>query len=191
MSACAYCDVSKSQDAWSVRTGFDWDSSKAPGEDCGEGEGAPPEEKKCDYCGGCYNRDGRHTVECVHGYDAKCWAWYAPFECPTSSCQATNDDEWGKPCLAPGVLDNCYGTEACGPGPNAAPAEGGGSGSKKKKKSSNDSLALGLGLGLGLGGLLLIGLIAALCLSKKKKSSTSTREQDVENEMVKTGAAMS
>ena len=140
-----------------------------------------------------YNRDGRHTVECVHGYDAKCWAWYAPFECPTSTCTATNDDEWGKPCLAPGVLDNCYGTEACGPGPNAAPAEGGGGGgSKKKKKSSNDSLALGLGLGLGLGGLLLIGLIAALCLSKKKqKASTSTREQDVENEMVKTGAAMS
>ena len=53
-------------------------SSKAPGEDCGEGDGGPPEEKKCDYCGGCYNRDGRHTVECVHGYDAKCWAWYAP-----------------------------------------------------------------------------------------------------------------
>ena len=77
VSACAYCDVSKAQDAWSVRTGFDWDSSKAPGEDCGEGS-APPEEKKCDYCGGCYNRDGRHTVECVHGYDAKCWAWYVP-----------------------------------------------------------------------------------------------------------------
>ena len=114
------------------------------------------------------------------------------YECPTSSCQATNDDEWGKPCLAPGVLDNCYGTEACGPGPNAAPSEGGGGGgSKKKKKSSNDSLALGLGLGLGLGGLLLIGLIAALCLSKKKQKSTATREQDVENEMVKTGAAMS
>ena len=75
-------------------------------------------------------------------------------------------------------------------GPNAAPAEGGdGGGSKKKKKSSNDSLALGLGLGLGLGGLLLIGL-AMLCLSKKK-SSTATRGADVENEMVKTGAAMS
>ena len=134
-----------------------------------------------------------YTVECVHGYDAKCWAWYAPYECPTSTCTATNDDEWGKPCLAPGVLDNCYGKDtACGPGPNAAPAEGGGGGgSKKKKKSSNDSLALGLGLGLGLGGLLLIGLIAALCLSKKKQKSTATREQDVENEMVKTGAAMS
>ena len=64
-------------------------------------------------------------------------------------------------------------------------------GSKKKKKSSNDSLALGLGLGLGLGGLLLIGLIAALCLSKKKQKSAATRESDVENEMVKTGAAMS
>ena len=58
VSACAYCDVSKSQDAWSVRTGFDWDSSKAPGEDCGEGEGAPPEEKKCDYCGGCHDLCG-------------------------------------------------------------------------------------------------------------------------------------
>ena len=46
-----------------------------------------------------------------------------------------------------------------------------------------------LGLGLGFGGLLLIGL-AMLCLSKKK-SSTSTRGADVENEMVKTGAAMS
>ena len=139
-----------------------------------------------------YNRDGRHTVECVHGYDAKCWAWYAPYECPTSSCQATNDDEWGRQCLAPGVLSNCYGTDECGPGPNAAPSEGGGGGgSKKKKKSNNDSLALGLGLGLGLGGLLLIGLIAALCLSKKKQKSTATREQDVENEMVKTGAAMS
>ena len=125
--------------------------------------------------------------------DAKCWAWYAPYECPTSSCQATNDDEWGRTCMAPGVLDNCFGPDTeCGPGPNAAPAEGGGGGgSKKKKKSSNDSLALGLGLGLGLGGLLLIGLIAALCLSKKQKASTSTREQDVENEMVKTGAAMS
>ena len=79
-----------------MRTGFDWDSSKAPGEDCGEGDGGPP-----------------------------------------------------------------------------------------------DSLALGLGLGLGLGGLLLIGLVAYLCVSKKKQPSTSTREQDVENEMVKTGAAMS
>ena len=89
-------------------------------------------------------------------------------------------------------MDNCYGTDACGPGPNAAPAEGGGGGgSKKKKKSNNDSLALGLGLGLGLGGLLLIGLIAALCLSKKKQKSAATRESDVENEMVKTGAAMS
>ena len=39
--------------------------------------------------------------------------------------------------------------------------------------------------------MLLIGLIAALCLSKKKQSSTSTRGADVENEMVKTGAAMS
>ena len=39
--------------------------------------------------------------------------------------------------------------------------------------------------------MLLIGLIAALCLSKKKPSSTSTRGADVENEMVKTGAAMS
>jgi len=64
-------------------------------------------------------------------------------------------------------------------------------GSKKKKKSSSDSLALGLGLGLGLGGLLLIGLVAMLCMSKKKQSSTSTRGADVENEMVKTGAAMS
>ena len=74
---------------------------------------------------------------------------------------------------------------------NAAPSEGGtGGGSKKKKKSSNDSLALGLGLGLGLGGLLLIGLVAMLCMSKKK-SPTSTRGADVENEMVKTGAAMS
>ena len=90
------------------------------------------------------------------------------------------------------MLDNCYGKDtACGPGPNAAPAEGGGGGSKKKKKSNNDSLALGLGLGLGLGGLLLIGLIAALCLSKKKQKSAATRESDVENEMVKTGAAMS
>ena len=52
-------------------------------------------------------------------------------------------------------------------------------------------VALGLGLGLGLGGLLLIGLVAYLCVSKKKQPSTSTREQDVENEMVKTGAAMS
>ena len=94
--------------------------------------------------------------------------------------------------MAPGVLDNCFGPDtACGPGPNAAPAEGGGGGSKKKKKSSNDSLALGLGLGLGLGGLLLIGLVAMLCLSKKKQSSMSTRGADVENEMVKTGAAMS
>jgi len=80
----------------------------------------------------------------------------------------------------------------CGPGPNAAPAEGGGGGgSKKKKKSSDDSLALGLGLGLGLGGLLLIGLVAYLCVSKKKQSSAATRDADVENEMVKTGAAMS
>ena len=55
----------------------------------------------------------------------------------------------------------------------------------------NDSLALGLGLGLGLGGLLLIGLVAYLCVSKKKQPSTSTRDSDVENEMVKTGAAMS
>ena len=95
--------------------------------------------------------------------------------------------------MAPGVLDNCFGPDTtCGPGPNAAPAEGGGGGgSKKKKKSNNDSLALGLGPGLGLGGLLLIGLIAALCLSKKKQSSAATREADVENEMVKTGAAMS
>ena len=96
--------------------------------------------------------------------------------------------------MAPGVLDNCYGPDTeCGPGPNAAPSEGGGGGgSKKKKKSSNnDSLALGLGLGLGLGGLLLIGLVAYLCVSKKKQSSTSTRGADVENEMVKTGAAMS
>ena len=36
-----------------------------------------------------------------------------------------------------------------------------------------------------------IGLVAYLCVSKKKQSSTSTRESDVENEMVKTGAAMS
>ena len=95
--------------------------------------------------------------------------------------------------MAPGVLDNCFGPDTpCGPGPNAAPAEdGGGGGSKKKKKSSNDSLALGLGLGLGLGGLLLIGLVAYLCVSKKKQPSTSTRDSDVENEMVKTGAAMS
>ena len=94
--------------------------------------------------------------------------------------------------MAPGVLSNCYGPDTeCGPGPNAEPSEGGGGGSKKKKKSSNDSLALGLGLGLGLGGLLLIGLVAYLCVSKKQKASTSTREQDVENEMVKTGAAMS
>ena len=91
------------------------------------------------------------------------------------------------------MLDNCYGPDTeCGPGPKAeGSGGGGGGGSKKKKKSSNDSLALGLGLGLGLGGLLLIGLIAALCLSKKKQTSMSTREQDVENEMVKTGAAMS
>ena len=39
--------------------------------------------------------------------------------------------------------------------------------------------------------MLLIGLIAALCLSKKKQKSAATRESDVENEMVKTGAAMS
>ena len=39
--------------------------------------------------------------------------------------------------------------------------------------------------------MLLIGLVAMLCMSKKKQKSTSTREQDVENEMVKTGAAMS
>ena len=39
--------------------------------------------------------------------------------------------------------------------------------------------------------MLLIGLVAYLCVSKKKQPSTSTREQDVENEMVKTGAAMS
>ena len=78
----------------------------------------------------------------------------------------------------------------CGHVCERRPTEGGGGGgSKKKKKSSNDSLALGLGLGLGLGGLLLIGL-AMLCLSKKK-SSTATRGADVENEMVKTGAAMS
>ena len=42
-----------------------------------------------------------------------------------------------------------------------------------------------------LGGLLLIGLVAYLCVSKKKQPSTSTRDSDVENEMVKTGAAMS
>ena len=42
-----------------------------------------------------------------------------------------------------------------------------------------------------MGGLLLIGLVAYLCISKKKQSSTSTRGADVENEMVKTGAAMS
>ena len=59
-------------------------------------------------------------------------------ECPRHDeygCQATNDDEWGRPCLAPGVLENCYGTEACGPGPNAPAGGGGGGGSKKKKKS--------------------------------------------------------
>ena len=39
--------------------------------------------------------------------------------------------------------------------------------------------------------MLLIGLVAMLCMSKKKQSSTSTRDADVENEMVKTGAAMS
>ena len=39
--------------------------------------------------------------------------------------------------------------------------------------------------------LLLIGLVAYLCVSKKKQPSTSTRDSDVENEMVKTGAAMS
>ena len=91
------------------------------------------------------------------------------------------------------VANSCYEDSASGRGQLSCFSceGGGGGGSKKKKKSSNDSLALGLGLGLGLGGLLLIGLIAALCLSKKQKASTSTREQDVENEMVKTGAAMS
>ena len=39
--------------------------------------------------------------------------------------------------------------------------------------------------------MLLIGLVAYLCVSKKKQSSAATRDADVENEMVKTGAAMS
>ena len=119
---------------------------------------------------GCYNRDGRHTVECVHGYDA-CWAWdclcgkrrvsYTPWYAPFRF-----DFHAGSTCI---VKRRTTTSGAGRAWPRAYwtivmwPQRGAGGGRRRRRLQEEEEveqrqLALGLGLGLGLGGLLLIGL---------------------------------
>jgi len=192
VSECQYCDASKAQDAWSVKPGFVVDKSKPLGQECAE-EGASDDAQstECGFCGNCYNRDGRHTVQCVKGYDAQCVAWYAPHDCPPgATCYATNDAD-ARGCLD--ELDACYGpSTACGagpleqdtPSPTPAPPPGG---SKKKKKSgSGDAEIIGLSVGLVALALVLAG-VTCFCCSKNaelKKQRRARLEKEVENEMV-------
>ena len=70
-SECAVCDPEASKSGWSVKAGFVYDGSKPAGSDCTAATATDPPAAApggCTHCGACYNRDGRHAVECVKEY---------------------------------------------------------------------------------------------------------------------------